>query len=36
MEKFSIIVTMKHIYFLDHDAIRILTEQDNVDFYTVP
>lgn len=32
MVTFSIIVTIKHIYFLDHDAIRILTEQNNVDF----
>ena len=36
MEEFSANATVENIYFSDHDAIRIVTEKNNVDFQTVP
>ena len=32
MEKFSLIITVEHIYFSDHDVLRIVIEKKTVDF----
>ena len=34
MEKFSANVTVENIYFSDHDAIKIVIEENSVDFHT--
>ena len=34
--EFSIITITENIYFSNHDAIRTLIENNNVDFHTVP
>ena len=36
MAEFSVKPIFEIIYFLDHDVIRILIEQSNGDFHTVP
>ena len=32
MEKFLLIITVEHIYFSDHDVLRIVIEKKTVDF----
>ena len=36
MEEFFTNATVENIYFLDHDAVRILIEKNAVGFYTIP
>lgn len=36
MEEFSINVAFENIYFADHNAVRIVPEENDVDFHTVP
>ena len=36
MEEFSINLTVENIYFSDHDAVRIVTDKNAVDFHTIP
>ena len=35
MKEFSINVTVESIYFLDHDALRIVIEKNPIDFQTI-
>ena len=36
MEELSLNPTVENIYLSDHDSVRIITEKNNVDLYTVP
>ena len=36
MEKFFTMVTVKKIYFWDHDAVRIAIEKNSVDIHITP
>ena len=35
MEEFSSNVTLENIYFSDHDAVKIVTQKNDVDYHTV-